>query len=68
MLGFTVPPMLLAPRRRGDRIGHYVLHCMSLSLFRVGDPRSLCWTNPQETDIKPFAVSTAPHWSAKLRE
>jgi len=45
-----------------------VLHCMSLSLFRVGDPRSLCWTNPQETDIKPFAVSTAPHWSAKLRE
>ena len=25
--------MLLAPRRRGDRIGHYVLHCMSFSLF-----------------------------------
>jgi hypothetical protein len=35
----------------------------SLSLFPVGDPRSLCLINPQETDIKPFAVSTAPHRS-----
>jgi putative tryptophan/tyrosine transport system substrate-binding protein len=58
ILGLTLPPMLLAPRRRGDRIGFKLLHCICrLVAHRVGSPR--CVNSVAIGAIADIARSTA---------